>query len=99
MAGPIYKLFLNRFTAAYHDAPQETVNQMLAEFEEVSGRLGIKMVVLCEAGGWASEEWDFWGVSEFPNLEALQKLKEWQDSVHWFKYVESMSVLGSKPAA
>lgn len=96
MAGPIYKLFLNRFTAAYHDAPQETINKLIAENDEVCERLGIKFVILCQAGGWASEEWDFWGVSEFPNLEAAQKLKEWQDSVHWFKYVESMSVLGSK---
>jgi hypothetical protein len=95
MATPIYKVFLNKYTAAYYDLPKEEMDNLAAEVDKVSKKLGIKMVVLCESG-WDSEEWDFWGVTEFPSLEAVQEFRKWQDGVQWFKYVDATSVLGTK---
>ncbi len=97
MAGPIFKVFLNRYTAAYYELPAKAMEKLVAEFRATVDELGIKLVIHCESG-WSSEEWDFWGVTEYPNLEAVQKLRQWQDTHQWFKYVESMSVLGVKPA-
>lgn len=34
------------------------------------------------------------GVEEFPDIEAVQKLAEMHDELNWHRYVEGMSVLG-----
>jgi hypothetical protein len=92
MATPIYKVFLNKVTAAYYDLPKEEMDNLFAECDKVFEKLGIKMVVACESG-WDSEEWDFWGVAEYPSLEAVQEFRKWQDEVQWFKYFDAKSVL------
>jgi len=36
------------------------------------------------------------GVEEFPDIEAVQKLAEMHDELNWHRYVEVMSVLGTE---
>jgi hypothetical protein len=54
-----------------------------------------KRLVLC-ASSWASEQQPFWGVEQFPNLEALQKHTELLNELNWSRYIESTTVLGTE---
>jgi hypothetical protein len=45
---------------------------------------------------WASEQTQFWGVEEFPDIEAVQKLAQLQAELNWYRYVDSKTILGTK---
>jgi hypothetical protein len=45
---------------------------------------------------WASEQWQFFGVHEFPDIEAVQKNTAALQELNWFRYVEAVTTLGTK---
>ncbi len=95
MPQPIYKLFLVKPTQAWHQLSEDEQSQLLAKVDEALTNAGGERIVLCNSG-WASEQWPFWGVERFPDIEAVQKHAELINEFDWFRYVESMSVLGTE---
>ena len=95
MAEPIYKVYLNRFTEEFYRLTEEERESLRVKIREMFEETGSEGVIRCDSG-WASEQWDFWGVSKHPDIDAVRKLRQLQDEVGWFKYVESVSVLGTK---
>lgn len=67
----------------------------MAQVDETREKVGCKMVVLCKSG-WSSEQWSFFGVEEFPNIEAEQKHSELLNELNWFRYQYSETVLGTE---
>ena len=95
MAQPIYKLFMARPSQAGYQVAQEEQQKTLAKLDEAFAGVGGKRIILCDSG-WASEQWTFWGVEEFPDLEALQKYTALLNEMEWFQYVDSFTLLGTK---
>jgi hypothetical protein len=95
MAGPIYKLFMAKPSQAGYKVAQEEQQKVLAKVEEALEKVGGKRVILCDSG-WASEQWTFWGVEEFPDIEAVQKYTAALNELDWFQYVDSFTLLGTK---
>ena len=95
MAHPIYKVFLARSSEAWHHLSREEQNNLSAKVDEALKRVGGKAIVYCNSG-WSSEQWPFWGVEQFPDIEAVQKHTELLNELNWFRYVESMTVLGTE---
>lgn len=95
MAQTVYKLFLGKWTEAWHQLSKEEQDRLLAQLDEVLEKAGGKQVAMCNSS-WASEQWPFWGVEQFPSLEALQKHTELLNGLNVFRYVESMTVLGTE---
>lgn len=95
MAQPIYKLFIAKSTQAAHQLPEEEWQKLSAKLDEAFAKVGGKRVILCNSG-WASEQWTFWGVEEFPDIEALQKYTELLNELNWFQYTDALTVLGTK---
>lgn len=95
MAGPIYKLFMARPSQAGYGQTQEEQQKLFAKVEEAFKQVGAKQVILCNSG-WASEQWTFWGVEEFPDIEAVQKYTELLNGLNWFQFVDSVTILGTK---
>ena len=93
MAGPIYKLYMGRMTEAWYQLSEEEQNDLMTRIG--AERVGGKTVVECNSL-WSSEQWLFFGVEEFPDIEAVQKHAEDLMEVDWFRYIESVSVLGTK---
>jgi hypothetical protein len=99
MAKPIYKVFLGRPTEAMYQLSQEEQNSLMAKVSETLEKVGGKPVVVCDSS-WASEQWPFFGVEVYPDIEAVQKSTELLNELNWFRYVESITVLGTEmPAA
>jgi hypothetical protein len=93
MAGPIYKLYMGKPTEAWYQLSEEEKADFLAKTgpEKVGG----KTLIYCNPV-WASEEWMYFGVEEYPDIEAVQRHAQELTEMDWYRYIDSMSVLGTK---
>jgi len=82
-----------RLTEACYQLSDEELANLWAKVEESLEKVGGKWVVVCST---LSSEWQFFGVKEYPDIEAHQKHIEDLHKLDWFRYVESPSMLGTK---
>jgi Family of unknown function (DUF6616) len=96
MAGPIYKLFMVRFNRSMYELSEEERRALMSRVGQALKQVGGKTVVMC-ASGWANEQWQYFGVEELPDIEAVQKQSELVSQTGWFGYIdESFTLLGTK---
>ena len=95
MAGPIYKMFRIGIKEAWYELSKEQQDAMFAKVDEARKTVGGKVILLCNST-WTSEQWLYWGVEEFPSLEAVQEYSRCLEELNWFRYVDSEVLLGSK---
>jgi hypothetical protein len=94
MAKPIFKLFIGKPTEAWYQLSEEERNSRLEKVNALLEQVGGKRVVLCDSS-WTSEQWLIFGVEEFPDIEAVQSYSEALNKLSWFRYIESMTLLGT----
>jgi len=90
---PIYKLWQGRSTEAWHQLPQGEQQRMLRLVQQALEASGGKELVICSAA-WSNERWPFFGVEEFPDLEAVQRHKHLLTELTWGRYMDSRTTLG-----
>ncbi len=95
MTQPIYKMYLLRWKESWYQLSQEERESLLAKVDDSFKNVGGKNMLFCNSA-WSSEAWLGFGVEEFPDLEAAQKHAEDLLKLNWFRYVEAMSVLGTR---
>jgi hypothetical protein len=95
MAEPIYKFFMGRFLEAWYRLSEEEQNSLTAKLDEALEKVGAKRPILCDTN-WSSDQWLIAGVEEFPNIEAVQNYTAALQELSWFRYCESINVLGTK---
>ena len=95
MAGPIYKLWMFKYTDAWYQLSEEERNSSFAKLQEAYEKVGGKMIIACESA-WSAEQWRAFGLDEFPDIEAVQKFTELLLEQEHFRYIESASMLGTK---
>ena len=95
MAQPIYQLFMGKMTEAWYQLSKEEQDSLVAKVDQTLEQVGGKRVVMCDCR-WASEQWIGWGVEVFPDIEAVQKYARLEEELNWFRYMESMAVLGTE---
>ncbi len=95
MAGSIYKAWGGKLTEAWYQLSTEEQESLLAKVNEVREKVGGKLVIICNSS-WASEERQYFGVEEFPDIEAVQKHTELLNELNLMMYVDSSSVLGTE---
>ncbi|TEU13403.1 MAG: hypothetical protein E3J25_05940 [Anaerolineales bacterium] len=93
MAVPIYKVFIGRMTEAWDELSEEEQNSLGAKVRGALEKAGGKTVILCRTLGGP---WQFFGVEEFPDVQAAQKHTEAQRELHWGRYHETVGTLGTK---
>ncbi len=98
MARQIYKLFLGKPTEAWHQMSKQEQDSLFAKTNQALEKVGGKSVLVCDSS-WASEQWPFFGLEVFPDIEAVQKYTEMLNELNWFRYMESMTVLGAEMPA
>lgn len=94
MAQPIYKSFRLRFTEAWFQLSKEEQDKLLEKVGGALEKVGGKPVVMCDST-WTSEEWWYWGVEEFPSIEAVQEHAKMLAALNWMRYCHSDSMLGT----
>jgi hypothetical protein len=94
MAGPIHKMFYLRFTDAWFQLPKEEQDQLLEKVGAALTKVGGKSMILCNSA-WMSEKWWYWGVEEFPSIEAIQEHTKLLADLNWMRYCNSETLLGT----
>jgi hypothetical protein len=97
MPQPIYKFFMARFLEAWYRLSKEEQTNLTAKLDDALEKAGAKRSILCDSS-WSSDQWLVAGVEEFPNLEAVQSFTAALNELNWFRYCESVTVLGTKMA-
>jgi hypothetical protein len=95
MAKPVYQLFTARFTEAWYQLSKDEQDQVLAKQAESSEKASSNNIIFAESV-WSNEEWQFFGVNEYPNLEALQEHTARLIEIGWFRYIDSKVILGKE---
>lgn len=95
MARTIYKLFLGRMTGEWHKLSDIEQNDLLDKVNAALIEAGGKPVIMCDPS-WSTEQWHFWGVEEFPDIESVMKHTRLLTELDWGIYVDTMTVLGTK---
>lgn len=95
MTQPIYKLFMARLTEAGYQLPEEEREKMWAKHDEAYQKAGGKTILICDSS-WASEQFLFWGIEEYPSIEAVQESHKVLNEINWFRYFEAVTMLGTK---
>ncbi len=95
MAGPIYKMFYARWTEAWYALSPEQRDGIFQQMTATAEKFGVKSMIVCDSS-WASETHLFWGVEEYPDMEAVLEYGKRLIELNWFRYVDSETLLGTK---
>jgi hypothetical protein len=94
MSERIYKLWQARFTEAWYLLSDEDQQRLMESITEAREAAGGREVVSCSAE-WSNERWPFFGVEEFPDLDAVQRYQQSLTDLSWPRYIESRTSLGT----
>jgi hypothetical protein len=92
---PIYKFWQAKFNEAWYQMSAEEQSQQMAKVGAALEQVGGKAVIACESE-WANEQWQAFGVEEFPDIESVQKHTKLLSELNWGRYLTSVSTLGTK---
>jgi hypothetical protein len=92
---PIYKFWQATFNEAWYQLSAEERNQRLTKVGAALEQVGGKAMVICDSE-WSNEQWQVFGVEEFPDIDAVQKHTQLLRELDWGRYLTSVSTLGTK---
>ena len=95
MSKPIYKVWLVRMKGASYEMSPEEVRKHLDKIDEALAKVGGERVITCNSA-WCSENYEYWGVEKFPDIEAVQKHAALLLELNHYKYIDGTSYLGTK---
>ena len=95
MSKPIYKVWLVKLTEAAYEMSPEEMNKHLEKVDEALEKVGGERVISCDSV-WCSENFQYWGVEKFPDIEAVQKHADFLSELNHYKYIDSVSYLGTE---
>jgi hypothetical protein len=96
MANPVYKLFLLTPKPSWYKLSKDEQDKLLAKIGTLLDKVGAKSIIMCNSA-WSSEKWAYFGLEEFPDVEAVQKHTQLLQEQNWpFQFAESFSILGTK---
>jgi hypothetical protein len=95
MKQTIYKLFLGKMEEAWYQLSPEEQHALLAKVDQALEQVGGKRIIQCDPT-WSTEQWHFWGVEEFPDIDAVMQHTKLLADLKWERYVDTMTVLGTK---
>ena len=94
MAGPVYKMFYARWREAWFQLSKDEQDALFEKIQAAMKKVGGKSMLICDSS-WSSEKWWFWGVEEYPNIEAVQEYANMLNDIGWLRYVDSETLLGT----
>ena len=94
MGQPVLVLWLNKAKESWYSVPEEERQAMFAKLSKADEELGGKSIVNagCE---WSTPQYDYFGVYEYPSIEAVQKYFAAQRESGFSEHMESIYVVGT----
>ena len=92
---PVIRLFFAKIKEAFTKLPEEEKMAFMCKDRENLDALGMKAVSMIDCS-WSNDEWDYIGVEQWPNKEAIVKREIFErEELEISKYVESKTYLGT----
>jgi len=92
---PIIRLFFAKIKEEFTKLSEEEKMAFMSKDRENLDALGMKAVSMIDCS-WSNEEWDYIGVEQWPNKEAIVKREIFESKeLELSKYVESKTYLGT----
>ena len=88
----VYKLFITRGTDLYFTAAESEREQNLKNINTVMAQVGGKRLMVCET--LTSEEWMFFGLEQFPDMDAAMKYQMLLRKARPKRYTHSLIYFG-----
>ena len=80
---------------AWYQLPKDEQDKLMARVVDTLPRAGGKGVLACDAD-WSSRPWLFFGVEEYPDIEAVRRHAKLLQELNWYRYADTMMVLGTR---
>lgn len=94
MAAPICKVFIGKVTEAWYAISKDQQDELLAKVNAAREAAGGRLIAICDSS-WASEQYQFFGMEEFPDIEAVQRFQAALNEFGWQRYTDSITALGT----
>ncbi len=91
----IIKVLFMKPKEAYFGLSEEKRKEFVAKATKDVTEVGGKWLTLCNCY-WANEEWLWFVVMEFPDIEAVQNHSKFIEELEQIRYVKSKSYLGTR---
>jgi hypothetical protein len=95
---PIIRFYFAKIKEAFFNLSDEEKMAFMRKDRGNLDELGCKFETIdCR---WSNEEWQFIGIEEWPNLEAIEKRAKFEkEELQTFRYVESKTILGTRESS
>jgi hypothetical protein len=80
---------------AYYQLSQEKRKYLWDQLKKALEEAGGKTIAHCHTR-WSTHQWRFFVLDQFPDIQAVQKFTEVQEELDFFRYVDSISLLGTE---
>ena len=94
MSKPVFKSFMGKHTEAWYQLTEAERGKLMDGVYAYIKKLGIKIVIMCDSH-WSNDQWPFFGVEEYPDIEAVQKHVEDLENIDFYRYYHSENILGT----
>jgi len=91
----VYKLWQSRYTQAWYQLPEDEQQRLLGQVMQALDKAGGREIVICDAA-WANERWPFFGLEEFPDVDAVQRHEKLLGELRWDRYMHARTSLGTE---
>ena len=89
----IIRLVFAKIKPAYHKLSEEEQQEFMRKDREKMESLGYKLHFMLDCS-WSTEEWQFIGIEEWPNMEAIKKIEKfYKEELEASKYAETKTYL------
>ena len=91
----IIRLMFAKVKEAFHKLSEEEQQEFMLKDRKNWEELGCKILMMIDCR-WSNEEWNYIGVEEWPNVDALEKRAKFEnEELKKFRYAETKTYLGT----
>ena len=92
---PIIRLMFAKVKEAFYKLSEEKQQEFMLKDRKNWEELGCKLLMMIDCR-WSNEDWNYIGVEEWPNIEALEKRAKFEnEELQKFRYAETKTYLGT----
>jgi hypothetical protein len=95
VAGPVYKLWMVELKNSWHRLTPEQREAHLDKVRAALEEVGAKNIVTVKSA-WTDEQWQYFGLETFPDVEAVQQFVERLQEMGHYRYFRTKGLMGSE---
>jgi hypothetical protein len=93
---PIIRLLFAKIKEAFYELSEEDQQKFMIKDRKNLDELGCNVIMMIDCR-WSNEEWNYLGIEEWPDLEALEKRAKFEnEELEKFRYIEAKTLLGTR---